>query len=594
MLRETERPLGVLLLSLGLGLAFLSFYVFLLGSFGLIHRSALALSMGVFLLAGIGEYRDLGRDLRRIKDEFASSLSGNEARFYWAVLVLAALANFFYNYAPPTQGREMLYNLYLPKLLLADHGILKVADEPNLALYYPVLFERIYALAMGLTGELAAKLVHYAAGIASALFIYELVKRFLSPGPALLAAALVYLMPLVSGVSGTANVELGTLFYSVAAAYGLLLWTEKGSGWKAAALAGLMAGLSWHAKISGISMVPAGLVFIFAWNRYAGDPMGRAFAAASVFAVFAFAGIAPWVVNNWVRFGDPLYPFPVGFLGMRGHEYVAMAIDLLSARTAHHSFLETVRLSKNLFLGDVLFGPGPLVFPFLLPGLLLDRQRNVKAVAFLAFLFFLFHYLTFDSDFHRFGDTRFYLPAYALLAVAAAVGIERLKERRASLVRGVVFLGLIFPCLLLSFVFGATKLPVFLGLESKESYLRKKLPDYGLFEFANGALPVGSRVLVLGNGDPHWYYWEVPVFWASLDLIKKTDRAEILPELERMGVTHILFMGSVFVHDPASGKFLDHETPELSLHWDMRQLEKRDLREIFKHGKSVFYEVVRP
>ncbi|OGR89093.1 MAG: hypothetical protein A3A86_02555 [Elusimicrobia bacterium RIFCSPLOWO2_01_FULL_60_11] len=576
---------------MGLGLAFLSFYVFLLGALGLVYKNVLTLSMGAFLLAGIGGLKDFLADLRRIKDGFTATLADNGSRFYWAVLLLAAGANFFYNYTPPSQGREMLYNLYLPKLLLSQHHILKAADEPNLTLYYPVLFERLYALAMGLRGDMVAKLIHYACGIASALFVYELVKRFVSAGPALLAATIVYLMPLISSVSGTANVELGTLFYSVATAYGLLLWLEKDSGWKEAALAGLMAGLSWHAKISGISMVPAGLVFIFAMK-----PKPSTFRPALIFSFFAFIGISPWAVNNWVSFGDPVYPFPVGLLGMRGHEYAAMAIDYLKTRTPDHSALETIKLSNNIFLGDVLFGPGPLVFPFLLPGLVLDRQRNVKAVALLGSLFFLFHYLTFNSDFHRFGDTRFYLPAYALWAVAAAVGIERLKEsmRWASMARGAVILGLLFPCLLLSLVFGATKLPVFLGLETKETYLRKKLPNYDLFDFANSRLPGGSKVLVLGNGDPHWYYWDAPAVWAPLDLIKKRDRGEILPALKEMGVTHVLFMFSSLRYDAASKIYRDPEIPGLDIHWDMERLEKRDLKALFKNERSVLFELVRP
>lgn len=594
---DSNRPLAKTLLSLGIGLGFLSCYIFLLGALELIYKNALMLSMAAFLLAGIGEFKSLLGNLHQIKNEFTASFKKKEELFYWVILLLAVLANFFYNYTPPTQGREMLYNLYLPKILLNHHQIIKYADEPNLTLYYPVLLEGIYTLAMGLRGDMVAKLIHYVFGIASALFIYEIVKRFFSSEPAALAATIVYLMPLTTSVSGTANVELGTTFYSIGAVYCLLLWIEKGSGFGEIALAGLMAGLCWQAKISGVSMVSTGLVFVFGWNTFAiKKPISSTLKVLSIFSLFVFIGISPWIVKNLILFGNPVYPFPIRSLGLQGHEQVALSIYNLNAQKLQYSFWDIVKMHNNIFLGDFIFGPGPLIFSFLLPGLWLDRQRNVKVVALLGFLFFLFHNLTFNSIFHRFSDTRFYLPVYALLAAVAAVGIERLKEcaHQTLMVRCIVFLGLLFPCLPLSLAFGATKLPVFFGLETKESYIRKKLKNYDMFKFANRHLSDQSKVLVLGNIDPHWYYWEVPIIFPPLDLIKKKDRGEILFELKKNGVTHIIFSPSAFDYDTGSKIFRDPEAQGLDLYWNMEELRRRNLNELFRNRQAVLYEIINP
>lgn len=589
--------LSQLLFSFGFGFGVLSYLVFLMSCFGLLYRAAFVVLLVVLLVFC---RRQMNQFARLFKD------SVEDLRFYsfpkfdillLSIFLIVMFSNFLYNYTPPTQAREMEYNLTLPKLLLANHGIFGRINENNLTLYYPFLLEMIYALGMGLNSALIAKLIHYCFGILSALLVFELTKRFLSKAAALLAMTIFYTMPLVVSVSGTANVELGTLFYGLLAIYAILVWTEESSEKsKWLFLAGCMTGLSWQAKITGISLFPASVVFIFGWLIF----VTRVSFAKSVKIIFLFScfvaiGCSPWFLKNLLLKGNPLFPFPIDFLGWKGHEYAVLSIQSLVLMKNQYHFWDVVKMHNNIFMGDIMFGPGPFVFSFLLPALLLDRRRIVKIIFLLGFLFFLFHNVLFNSYFHRFADTRFYILFYTLCAIVAAVGIEKSRTvLKPAFVHAIVVFGLIFPCLSISMLFGPTKIPLFLDFKSEENYLKKKLQNYDLVQYANAHIPKEEHVLVLGNADAHSYYWEPLIVSAPLSLLREKDESQVLKSLKESKITHILFPRDFYLHKAGDAIFYDPTKGGFDLYWNVDELVKKYFREVYSTGNAILYRIDFP
>ncbi|MBI2915497.1 MAG: hypothetical protein HYY07_01405, partial [Elusimicrobia bacterium] len=200
--------------------------------------------------------------------------------------------------------------------------------------------------------------------------------------------------------------------------------------------------------------------------------------------------------------------------------------------------------------------------------------------------------IIFNSYFHRFSDTRFYILFYALLSILAGIGVAKVRSLlRPSLVHAVVGAALLLPpCLSFSLLFGFAKIPLWVGLENEESYLRKKLYGFDLVEYANAHLSPDATILAL-NGAPQTYYWNARILHPSLNLLKKINGNEIVTELKQEGVTHILFPDHYYVRKPGNAILQDPINGELGLHWDMDGLLDKYLLKIHSTKTATIYEV---
>ncbi|OGR83068.1 MAG: hypothetical protein A2901_08110 [Elusimicrobia bacterium RIFCSPLOWO2_01_FULL_54_10] len=578
-----------LLASFGLGLAVISCSVLMLAHFNLLYRWVFLVFFGIVFILVSGQIRPLLAILKNLKDRLAAQNFSGFDKLLLLLLAAAVLSDFIFAFTPATQARELHYNLAMPKLLLRQGGLIGHFDEH--AKHFPFLLENVYTLALSLAGPVLAKLIHYSLGVFSCVLVFHLARTFVGVSAGVPAAVFFYLMPLVTSVSGTANVELGTLYFGLLSVCFLLLWMEGKDSIVCAALAGLMAGFSWQSKITGLAMVPAGLAFIIAMGGLNKPSFIPALKTAVLFGCFAALGCSPWLLKNIYYSGNPLFPFPVDFLGWKGQEYAVLEIARQAAFRANFSFWEVLKLHNNVLMGDILFGPGPLVFAFAVPGILLNRSRNSWALLSLSALLFAFHNILFNTYFHRFFDTRFYILMYSLLCILAAKGWVDLKTHfKPVLLNGMVLAGLVVPGFLLSLVFGVTKIPVFIGRESEEQFLERKLVNHSLVKAINEIVSPNSKIVYLGT-DPQWFYMDAQAVLPPVYMHRLEDPEEVVEGLRKIRATHVLIFEGMFKRKDGDNILHHPGFSEMDLYWNLERLKATYFREVYRNDKAVLYEV---
>jgi len=241
-----------------------------------------------------------------------------------------------------------------------------------------------------------------------------------------------------------------------------------------------------------------------------------------VAALIAVAVFAPWLVKNQIYVGNPLYPLFEQTLGgahwdtvqetqlMRWQHSMGMGRDLLKYLALPFNVSTRAKPGMYYMFFDGTMTPLVLI---LLPLVFVRRSRPVLTLTAMAALVFLFWSATSQQ-------LRFLMPAIALGAVLGAAGLAYLTGGAAW--RSVLVLGLaaaVMGGLLLvpdqngsPFVAGtlAGRLPVVLGLESKQEYLGRSIQSFGMFDQIKKTLPPGAPVFLIWENRA--YYLDNPYF----------------------------------------------------------------------------------
>jgi hypothetical protein len=141
---------------------------------------------------------------------------------------------------------------------------------------------------------------------------------------------------------------------------------------------------------------------------------------------------------------------------------------------------------------------------------------------------------------------RYLLPVLAVGCLVVGVTVAawvRINAVMATLVRGVVAAGVVYASLVIMW-YAKPLLPVAVGVEEPESFLRATTPVYRVAEFVNRALP--HDAVIATYGEPLGYYFERRYFWADdghnrlvpYARLKRVD--DLIVAWRRLGVTHII------------------------------------------------------
>ena len=230
------------------------------------------------------------------------------------LILLAVVMNILATTAPELSYDSLIYHLALPKLYLL-HGRI-IPTPQNMYSGIPFGIEMFYGLALALSNENLAALLHCSFGIATALAIWAFLRRCLSNSAGVLAVLLYYMCPLVLAGSWHSGIDIGVSFYLMlflsAISLGLRAGEEnESSRWHLAG--GVFIGFAMGVKYT-VLPVAAALVLAFFWLRLRS---GRAVAIKETVSMSLIAGVlfAPWLVKNFFFYGNPLYPFLHQWLG---------------------------------------------------------------------------------------------------------------------------------------------------------------------------------------------------------------------------------------------------------------------------------------
>ena len=474
------------------------------------------------------------------------------------LLLLAAVMNILATAAPETFYDALVYHLALPKLFLLRGRIGPIPE--NAFSGFPQGVEMLYGLALSLSNESLAALLHCSFGMAAALAVWALLRRYASRDAGILGALLFYLSPIVLYGSWQSGNDLGGAFYLVLALSAFSL-AEGSPAWPV--LAGMFLGLAMGVKYTFVPMAGAFVLTAFWLRKRAGAP--TALKEAAGMATVAAAVSMPWLVKNVFFFGNPLYPFLNGLMGWTSpadwKNFLADAHsrDLILTFGTAAGWKEFLLLPWTISVHSRDLGDWPgLSFLLFIPWAFFLRwgiSREDQAVppawtalALLSAAGYLGWCLTSDI-------ARFLVMALPFASCLAALAIVRAplpgRLRQASWALAILSSLYGFQ---VTFKMGldyfSGRWSQIIGAQSRSDYLKTDrmaygVPYYAAMGFINTALPQDAKVLFLG--EPRGYYCERDhiaatvfdhnPFWDAARAAQTPE--ELSARLKKLGVTHL-------------------------------------------------------
>ena len=529
--KDFDTP-GFFAVSAAAGFSVITAFVFVLAVLGILYEWVIFTAFIVLCLYALFE---LYHNPSGIKFE-PKKYSGGE----WVLLVIIGifmLANLFLALTPETFFDSLEYHLAVPASYILNHGITPMPY--NIFSGFPGNGELLYLVGLVLNGPVTAKLINFLFGVLLLVSVYSFSKKYIGRQAGLFAAALFCIIPLASVNLINTQVDALSAFWFFLSFYLVVNTAEKGFTGKnkTLALAGLFAGFGMGIKYSGL-IYAVGIVSVLIYYCFKNKAFKKAPEAFAVFFFFALIPIIPWLIKNYLFFGNPVSPYLAGTPGM---------LKLLSEQTgapvkSFGDFLQlpwtlTITWAKGLSRPSASMNLGPALLAFL-PFLFwpfLKKGRQKKPLQ--ALLVFIVISTLFWVSMTRI--TRFFIPGFIFIAVYLGYALSGfLKEDKDEYYSFTVFTVLAVIAVS-NFVWVSNinfknmdPLSLYSGKVTKEQYLSKQrgaypFPYFKAVDFLNKIkTEPGSKVLFIG---------ETLAFYCKKPFIAGTDydKVPLVEYLER-------------------------------------------------------------
>lgn len=544
------------------GMALLSVFTTAL-LFARVPPLGLRVALGAVLAAAAAwSGSEIALSLRELRD-FA-----RESPALAALIAGAALVGLVGCLAPETGWDTGVYHFAMARARAEQGAMIVRLDTPQW--YRPAYLESLHSVGFALSGETLASLIneaYYFAGLAVArLWGF----RLAGPSGGRFAAlawftSITYLLRMNGG-----DVEVALAVY-LGIAYLSLLRLRDGASTRWRVLAGGALGMLLGMKYTSCYLV---LVLAVVWavvRVLDRAPLRALVADGLLIGLLGLLVACPWYVRNRLTVGGFIYPFqgtePTMWLG-GGRTGAGVP-----GEGAGTQALRSIAMDAFVLAG---------VAAMLLPGFSRDRWTGIVAILLTPWLV------------RRMGWTeqgvgnalRYASPGWISLIVLGAAGVARAVESRG--VRAWLALGVLFTAagvgLAALLVRNTPKLPVALGLASREDYLASRVSTYRAIREAEAGLPAGKRILLV---EERVYYCRAP-FLAAPDPQQAIDfrRMSSAGDLGR------------FLKEESIGAIVVDRTPEART-WHFRELEGRlgpdwpipGVRAVTIAGKASLYRV---
>lgn len=519
-----------------LGLAFMSYLVFVVGLAGFLHRTLfLMLGVTIFII-GFAPFLNTARPLFISVAGFFRD-SGRMEKLILILATIVFLLAWTGAMSPPTGQDELCYHLAHPKEFVRSGAVYAMPFTINST--WPYLMEMLYTLGLLMHGPALAKLFHLTMLPLTALGIFCFLRRQTSRQTALWGFAAFILTPAAFLQAAYAYVDNALACYAFLSFFSLCLYLDdQKKCW--IFFAGVFAGLAASVKYVGLFVFPALLVVWF-WEVFRAGRVKQFANAWACFVLAAFMSGGAWYVRAWVTRGNPFFPFLSSFFGGRGWEdptYVdahGRGQDLLSFLLLPWD----VTMHPGWFGGESV-GPfflafAPLVFLCCIPFKAPVRRSLLFCLVYTAVWFVM------DPN------VRFLFPVLAVLsvptglAVDAGSGLEPKKKKVFNLLK---FFGLGVLIYQASFAVYHFERPLRYFLQNDpEGYLTLE-ETYQAAKAVNAELIPSDRILAVG--EVRGYYFN-NFFGMEGDLARFTNYPEnaqtaaaVASFLKQNGYTHVL------------------------------------------------------
>jgi 4-amino-4-deoxy-L-arabinose transferase-like glycosyltransferase len=498
-----------------------------------------------------------------------------ESALLLAFIAFSALLNLTWAVAPEIQYDALNYHLAMPEMYLNAGGFV---DARFLHAYLSKLLELLFAPALAMAGQIAAKLFVYGLGLCAAVATYALGRALFDLRIGMWAAALFYTTPLVGWLTGTVYIDNIVAFFSAAGLLMFVKWVQtKNSGWFPAIciVAGMAVGSKLSASFAFLLVLP---VMAYSFRRQW---------KAVLQGCCAFLLIAiPLYALVWVQTGNPVFPLLNGiFKSPLWPQVNTFFNDTHFGMPATLSNL--VVFPFRLTLDTIRFGEAMprgalglsllLAFPFSL--CLLPRvSRAVQVIAATALVSLILLFYTMQAG-------RYYvaiLPVIAVIGAATALKCPGPDNRIGqALVKVCLVVAIVvqFPALTTQYWNIPERFPfrVAAGMEDRDTFARRALDTYSGAMHISKTATAGERVLGV-EVETGRFYLDAPLTTAPLSTLDQPVRRlwemkpgpELATAIRQAGFTRIFARTSALEKSPPGYPYLEkafldaHATLEFS------------------------------
>jgi hypothetical protein len=453
------------------------------------------------------------------------------------ILAASALAGVVGCLAPETGFDSGVYHFAMAKMR-AERGEMVVRLDLQ-QWYRPAYLESLHSVGFLLNGEALASLINglfYFAGLALArLWGIRLAGE---RGGTFVALAWLSSVTFVLRMNGGDN-EVGQAVYLGVALLALLRLREGGGpGWRlvAGAALGIFMGMK-YASIYAVAVIAATWLVLRLRDR---APLRALAADGAVIGLLSVLIACPWYVRNKLETGGFFYPFQ----GNSADVWIGTEQSESGAGGA----------ALRMLAGDAFILAG--VAALAVPALSRDRWTGIVAVLMSALML------------RRMGWTaagvtnalRYASPTWVALLVLGGAGAARAPGR---------WCGRLAPAALIAAAAlgqgvllwrNVPKVPVALGLVSRDEYLAQRVNTYRAIREAEAGLPSGKRILLV---EERVYYCRAP-FLEAADALTRVD-------FDRMASAEDLRR---FLREESIGAIVVDRSPTAKT-WKFRALERR-------------------
>jgi hypothetical protein len=537
-----------LLYRAGLALGGLSLAVFFLGITGLLSTVPLVL----VLAAAAGSFI---YSCRGVSFQVLKGLSLTE-KLLLAVCVLSILSIIPLALMPPAVRDELIQHLALPKLYIGAGRIWEIRHIGFS--YLPQNIDLLYLIPLALGSDIVPRLVHLLFGVMTAGLVYAFILPRAGRAYAFTGFFIYMTTPLVFNLSRMAYIDNGAAFFSILSFMAALRFRDEGVI-KWLVVSAVAVGLGLGAKYNVlISFFLIGLL-IFAVS-YKARGFRNAIRNMALYGLIALAVLSPWLIRNYAWTGSPFYPLfetaaasvakgeglhvtgEMAPVGKRFLLYGEGALDLILLPL--RLFWEGADNSIERF--DGVLNPFFLAF---IPLAFLRKEKDAKLLLAFSLFFFLAAALTVDLV------TRYLMPVIPVVIILVTLGVRNAFGSRV-LKWPAIFFAAALVAFNVNYAFGLYKktgaVSYFASGMDREGYLKATLPDYDVVSFGNGALPQGSKVMLLFTGD-RGYYWDREYIYGDRTgvflkaMVKSARDADTIAKgFKNYGATHLMLNEAIF------------------------------------------------
>src|SRR3989338_4758851 len=528
--------------SQAVGLVIFSYATFAIGLLGFLHsiyfRVILLLLLLIFYRRVKKAVLYLWRSIRHHDYKL------NFDNILLLMLAVLAVLNLAAALAPVHSSDAIAHHIAVPKIYAEQHRITSIPDiiPSNYPLAANMLFLDGYLLESGELSETVAVYI----GLLLALAIYFFCARYFTKRSGLLAAAIFYTLPIFSLYNVRGFVDIATGLYAFLAVYAFFIWHSTGKK-SMIAVSAAMAGMAASTKTSAI-LAPA-IIGVFLAYDYLIIKRKRDFNGLALYAMVA-AGVAlPWLARAFINTGNPVYPL---FYNIFGGQYLNSVLsqfwtETLAGVGLGTGVIELIKLPWNATMHSTAFreltGIGP-VFLAYVPALLLMKNvdKKIKVLLLMTAAFIIPWFFTAQI-------LRYLFVAFAMLSVASAYSVSMMLKKKLTVVAAVSFAVIIAVNAAMWAGANSDELKVAAGVQTREDFLRQKVQNYELLQYANENLQEAKICLygdIRGYYSEHDYVGCHPAWQGYIDFSTINSSTLLLNRLEEIGITHLLVENAMY------------------------------------------------